>query len=73
MSNEVYTVDLAKPTAEGARRLQFHEASGDILSLGDDGVVTIINGREGAVLQINPHAWLTINTENIDMTEEQHD
>jgi hypothetical protein len=27
--NEVYTVDLVSPTAEGSRRLQFHQAQGD--------------------------------------------
>jgi hypothetical protein len=71
--NEVYTVDLVSPTAEGSRRLQFHQAQGDSLSLGDDGVITVINEQEGAVVQVNPHAWLFISTDNIDFNAEDAD
>lgn len=71
--SEIYTVDLQHPTAEGARRLQFHQTAGDILSLGDDGVITIINEQEGAVVQINPHHWILINTDNVEFNTEVTD
>jgi hypothetical protein len=71
--NEIYYVDLAHANIDGSRQAAYHADEGWELDRLDNGVLMLMNTQQGRLIEYSPYAWQSVETQNINITEDIND